>query len=122
MRVVEYFLPGTPMLSSSRLDQGEFLGNFRRWPSYMPGTFNALFCDQQFRANLRLPLSFLVRQFLYHKGIHPVHMHSNTMHILRGCAMLNRLYALDLLELEMKYDIEDFGYESKLRGCIVDID
>ncbi|RVW33762.1 hypothetical protein CK203_074871 [Vitis vinifera] len=29
-------------------------------------------------------------------------MHSNTMHILMGCAMLNRLYALDLLELEVR--------------------
>uniref|UniRef100_F6HL91 Uncharacterized protein n=1 Tax=Vitis vinifera TaxID=29760 RepID=F6HL91_VITVI len=27
-----------------------------------------------------------------------------------------------LIQMHMKYDIEDFGYESKLRGCIVDID
>lgn len=70
----------------------------------MNSSFEEIFLTwKQFRANLRLPLSFLVRQFLYHKGIHPVHMHSNTMHILMGCAMLNRLYALDLLELEVLF-------------------
>ncbi|KAL6337223.1 hypothetical protein AAG906_036537 [Vitis piasezkii] len=29
-------------------------------------------------------------------------MHSNTMHILMGCVILNRLYTLDLLELEVQ--------------------
>lgn len=58
---------------------------------------------KQFWVGRQLLLPSLVRKFLYHTEMYPVHMHPNTMHVLMGCKVLNRLYALEFSVLEVLF-------------------
>lgn len=58
---------------------------------------------KQFWVGSQLLLPSLVRQFLYHIEMYPMHMHLNTMHVLMGCTVLNRLYTLEFSVLEVLF-------------------
>ena len=73
------------------------------------------FTREQFAAGLRLPVPSLVKQFLHFTWAPPTLIHPNAFQILIGCSVLNPLYQLDILPVEIC-----FIYTLKLRtgGCL----
>lgn len=61
------------------------------------------FARKQFWVGCQLLWPSLMRQFLYHTEMYPMHMHQNTVHVLMGCTVLNRLYALEFSVLEVLF-------------------
>ena len=59
------------------------------------------FTRVQLAAELHFPISSLVKQFLYFFGAPPTLIHLNAIRILIGCSMLNLLYQLDILLVEV---------------------
>ena len=70
--------------------------------STMGGEHNAVFFTrEQLAAGLRLQVPALVKQFLQFTRAPPALIHPNTIRILTDCSMLNLLYQLDLLLVEI---------------------
>ena len=67
------------------------------------------FTKEHLIAELRFPISSLIKQFLHLSGASPALVHSNIIRILTGCSVLNLLYQLDILLVE-----GFFTYTSKL--------
>ena len=59
------------------------------------------FTQEQHTVGLRFPISSLVKQFLHFSGAPPALIHLNAIRILTGCSMLNLLYQLDILLVEV---------------------
>ena len=59
------------------------------------------FTQEQFTAGLRFPVSSLVKQFLHVTQAPSKHIHRNVFRILLGCSVLNFLYQLDILLVEI---------------------
>ena len=59
------------------------------------------FTREQLVVGLRFPISFLIKQFLHFSGAPPTLVHLNTIRILTGCSVLNFLYQLDILLVEV---------------------
>ena len=59
------------------------------------------FTREQLVVGLRFPISFLIKQFLHLSGAPPTLVHLNTIRILTGCSVLNFLYQLDILLVEV---------------------
>ena len=71
------------------------------------------FTREQFVADLRFPISSLVKQFLHFTRAPPALIHPNVFRILMGCSVLKFLYQLDISLVEIC-----FIYTLKLRiGC-----
>ena len=68
------------------------------------------FTREQFAARLCFLMSSLVKQFLHVSRAPPALIHLNTIQILMGCSVLNLLYWLDILLVEIC-----FAYTLKLR-------
>ena len=58
------------------------------------------FTREQLIAELRFPMSSLVKQFLHFTKAPPAYIHPNVIRILTGCCVLNFLYQLDLSLVE----------------------
>ena len=73
------------------------------------------FTREQFAIGLRFSIPSLVKQFLYFTRTPPVLVHPKVFRILMGCSVLNSLYQLDILPVEIC-----FIYTLKLRigGCM----
>ena len=56
---------------------------------------------EQFFVRLRLPIPSLVKQFLHFTRAPPTLVHPNAFRILMGCSVLNALYQLDILLVEI---------------------
>ena len=67
------------------------------------------FTQEQFAAELRFPVSSLVKQFLHVSWAPPTIIHLNAIQILMGCSVLNLLYRLDISLVEIF-----FVYKMKL--------
>ena len=67
------------------------------------------FTREQFAAGLCFPVSSLVKQFLHVTRAPPLLDHLNVFRILMGCSVLNFLYQLDILLVEIC-----FAYTLKL--------
>ena len=64
--------------------------------------YNAVyFTREKLAAGLRLPVPSLVKQFLDFTRAPPALIHPNVIQILAGCCVLNLLYQLDLLLVEV---------------------
>ena len=59
------------------------------------------FTREQLTAKLRFPTSSLVKQFLHATQVPPTLIHLNVFRILMGCSVLNFLYRLDILLVEI---------------------
>ena len=59
------------------------------------------FTREQLATGFRLPISCLVKQFLHFSGAPPTLIHPNVIRILTGCSILNLLYQLDILLVEV---------------------
>ena len=59
------------------------------------------FTREQFAAEIRFPISSLVKQFLYFTQAPPTLIHPNVFQILMGCNVLNFLYQLDISLVEV---------------------
>ena len=59
------------------------------------------FNREQLVVELRFPLSSLIKQFLHFFGAPPTLIHPNIIQILTGCSILNLLYQLDILLVEV---------------------
>ena len=59
------------------------------------------FTQEQLAAGLRFPVLSLVKQFLHFSGASPALIHPNVIRILTGCSVLNLLYQLDILLVEV---------------------
>ena len=68
------------------------------------------FTREQFSVGLRFPISSLVKQFLHFTKVPPALIHPNVFRVLIGCNVLNFLYQLDILLVEIC-----FIYTLKLR-------
>ena len=70
--------------------------------STLGGEHNAVFFTrEQLGARLRFPVPALVKQFLHFTWAPLALIHPNTIRILTCCSMLNLLYQLDLLLVEI---------------------
>ena len=70
--------------------------------STMGEEYNVVFFTrEQLVAELRFPVSFLVKQFLHFTRAPPAYIHPNVIRILTGCCVLNLLYQLDLSLVEV---------------------
>ena len=70
--------------------------------STLGGEHNAVFFTrEQLATRLHFPMPALVKQFLHFTRAPPALIHPNTIQILTGCSMLNLLYQLDLLLVEI---------------------
>ena len=56
---------------------------------------------EQFSAGLRIPILSLVKQFLHFTKAPPILIHPNVFPILIGCNVLNFLYQLNILLVEI---------------------
>ena len=64
--------------------------------------YNAMFFTrEQLAAELRFPMSSLVKQFLHFTRAPPAYIHPNVIWIMTGCCVLNFLYQLDLSLVEV---------------------
>ena len=59
------------------------------------------FTRENFTAGLRFPISLLVKEFLHVTQAPPTLIHPNVFQILMGCNVLNFLYQLDILLVEI---------------------
>ena len=59
------------------------------------------FTREQLVNGLRFPISSLVKQFLHFSRAPPALIHPNVIRILTGCSVLNLLYQLDILLVEV---------------------
>ena len=59
------------------------------------------FTREHLAAELRFPISSLVKQFVHFSGAPLALIHSNVIRILTGCSLLNLLYQLDILLVEV---------------------
>ena len=70
--------------------------------STLGGEHNAVFFTQeQLATGLRFPVTALVKQFLHFTREPLAFIHPNTIRILTGCSVVNLLYQLDLLLVEV---------------------
>ena len=61
------------------------------------------FTREQLAAELRFPISSLVKQFLHFFGAPPALIHLNVIRILTRCSVLNLLYQLDISLVEVYF-------------------
>ena len=59
------------------------------------------FTREQLAVGLRFPISSLVKLFLHFSGAPRTLIHLNVIRILTGCTVLNLLYQLDILLIEV---------------------
>ena len=59
------------------------------------------FSRERFAAELRFPISSLIKQFIHFSGAPPALIHLNVIRILIGCSVLNLLYQLDISLVEV---------------------
>ena len=73
------------------------------------------FTWEQLTAELRFPISSLVKQFLHLSRAPPAVIHPNVIRILTGCSVLNLLYQMDisLVEVCFIYTLK-LGHEGRL--------
>ena len=73
------------------------------------------FTREQLVAELRFPISSLVKQFLHFSGAPSAFIHPNVIRILTGCSVLNLFYQLDisLVEVCFIYTLK-LGYEGRI--------
>ena len=70
--------------------------------STLGGEHNGVFFTREHLAvGLRFPVSVIVKQFLHFTRAPPALIHPNVIHILIGSCVLNHLYQLDLLLVEL---------------------
>ena len=70
--------------------------------STLGGEHNCVFFTQEhLAAELRFPVSAIVKQFLHFTRAPPALIHPNVIRILIGSCVLNHLYQLDLLLVEL---------------------
>ena len=70
--------------------------------STLGGEHNGVFFTwEHLAAGLCFPVPALVKQFLHFTRAPPALIHLNVIHILIGCCVLNHLYQLDLLLVEL---------------------
>ena len=71
--------------------------------STLGGEHNGMFffTPEHLEARLRFPLSSLVKQFLHFTRAPPALIHPNVIRILIKCCVLNHLYQIDLLLVEL---------------------
>ena len=62
------------------------------------------FTREQFLDGLRFPVSSLVKQFLHVTRAPPALIHPNIFQILMGCSVLNFIYWLDILLVEICFN------------------
>ena len=60
-----------------------------------------IFSEEQFNVGLQFPLPPLFKEFLHFTQIPPVFIHPNIVRVLMGCSIINMLYNLDLMLLEV---------------------
>ncbi|RVW82244.1 hypothetical protein CK203_041653 [Vitis vinifera] len=60
-----------------------------------------LFTKEQFNAGLWFPLPALFKEFLHFSQIPPIFIHPNLVRVLMGCSIINMLYNLGLMLLEV---------------------
>ena len=60
-----------------------------------------IFSKEQFNAGLRFPLPTLFKEFLHFTQIPPAFIHPNIVRVLMECNIINMLYNLDLMLLEV---------------------
>ena len=61
------------------------------------------FSKEQFNAGHRFPLPSLFKEFLHFTQIPPAYVHPNIVRVLMGYSILNMLFNLDLLLLEVLF-------------------
>ena len=59
------------------------------------------FTQEQLAPGLRFPISSFVKQFIHFSKACPTLIHPNVIRILTGCSVLNLLYQLDILLVEV---------------------
>ena len=59
------------------------------------------FTREHLAAGLRFPVLAIVKQFLHFTRAPPALIHPNVIRILIGCCVLNHLYQLDLMLVEL---------------------
>ena len=70
--------------------------------STLSGEHNGVFFTREhLAAGLRFPVPAIVKQFLHFTRAPPALIHPNVIHILIGSCVLNHLYQLDLMLVEL---------------------
>ena len=70
--------------------------------STLDGEHNGVFFTHEHLAiGLRFPVPAIIKQFLHFTRAPPALIHPNVIHILIGCCVLNHLYHLDLMLVEL---------------------